>query len=343
MKKYSFLLSGLALLMLGAGTVNAETTNVVNGSSLAVTKSFDLMEGVLAPKTDFTFTVTSQKLAIPNEHKDGLDVYEGIIEGLDNSSKVISYENTDTQTTKVKNISFDFSNVKYEKPGIYRYLVTETKGNTPGVTYSEKKYIVDVYVLNENKQLKPTYIVSHEEGQTTKEPIKFDNKFKTTSLQVKKSVKGNAGDRNKEFNFKITLNANEYYATGSVIKAKINKKDGSVSEQKLVIGENNVKLKDSEFLTIDKMPIGITYKVTEDMVDGYQQTATLDNDGNGINQAEDYKFTDQVSDDTPDEITVTNTKNVNTPTGVAMTIAPYAAVTLVGVGGALYLLKKKKA
>ncbi|WP_419579877.1 QVPTGV class sortase B protein-sorting domain-containing protein [Streptococcus suis] len=40
---------------------------------------------------------------------------------------------------------------------------------------------------------------------------------------------------------------------------------------------------------------------------------------------------------------VTNNKNINTPTGVAMAIAPYAVMTLVGIGGVLYFVKNKKA
>ncbi|HHT7728016.1 TPA: hypothetical protein ACT2FE_000443 [Streptococcus suis] len=79
MKKYSFLVSGLALMMLATGTVKAEETPVVNGSSLQVTKSFGLTEGVLSPTTNFTFSIASQNLATSTETKDGLTVYPGIV------------------------------------------------------------------------------------------------------------------------------------------------------------------------------------------------------------------------------------------------------------------------
>ncbi|HEL2202738.1 TPA: QVPTGV class sortase B protein-sorting domain-containing protein [Streptococcus suis] len=342
MKKYSFLVSGLALMMLATGTVKAEETPVVNGSSLQVTKSFELTEGVLSPATDFTFSITPQNLADSTETKDGLTVYSGIVVGME-TQKTISYSNTDTMKTKDKTTDFDFSKVAYSKPGVYRYLVTETSGNTPGVTYSNKKYVVDVYALSEGDAIKPKYIISRQENSNAKEPIKFDNALKTTALTVTKKVTGNAGDKNKEFEFKLTLTANELYKSGS-IEAKINKKGDLVDSKQFSIGENTFKLKDGERLDIAKLPIGITYKVEEIGSEDYQKTATIDKDTNdGVDKQEAYAFAEQISDATSDAIVVTNNKNINTPTGVAMAIAPYAVMTLVGIGGVLYFVKNKKA
>ncbi|HEM5145037.1 TPA: QVPTGV class sortase B protein-sorting domain-containing protein [Streptococcus suis] len=342
MKKYSFLVSGLALMMLATGTVKAEETPVVNGSSLQVTKSFGLTEGVLSPATDFTFSITPQNVADSTETKDGLTVYSGIVNDMV-TQKTISYSNTDTMETKDKTTDFDFSGVNYPKPGVYRYLVTETSGNTPGVTYSNKKYVVDVYVLSEGDTIKPKYIISRQEGSEAKEPIKFDNALKTTALTVTKKVTGNAGDKNKEFEFKLTLTANELYKSGS-IEAKINKKGDLVDSKQFSIGENTFKLKDGERLDIAKLPIGVTYKVEEIGSEDYQKTATIDKDTNdGVDKQEAYAFAEQTSDATSDAIVVTNNKNINTPTGVAMAIAPYAVMTLVGIGGVLYFVKNKKA
>ncbi|MFI3082537.1 QVPTGV class sortase B protein-sorting domain-containing protein [Streptococcus sp. 2022WUSS135] len=338
MKKYSFLVSGLALMMLATGTVKAEETPVVNGSSLRVTKSFELTEGVLSPATDFTFSITPQNVADSTETKDGLTVYSGIVNDMV-TQKTILYSNTDTMETKDKTTDFDFSGVNYPKPGVYRYLVTETSGNTPGVTYSTKKYVVDVYALDEAGTIKPKYIVSRQEGGEAKEPIKFDNALKTTSLTVKKSVTGNAGDKNKEFGFTITLKADDHYKNGSKIFAKVNDKTGTSTDKELSMGANQFTLKDGESLSIDKLPIGITYKVEENKLEDYKVSAELTEN----NQAKTYNFTEQISDETPDTIVVTNNKNINTPTGVAMAIAPYAVMTLVGIGGVLYFVKNKKA
>ncbi|HEL2325006.1 TPA: QVPTGV class sortase B protein-sorting domain-containing protein [Streptococcus suis] len=340
MKKYSFLVSGLALMMLATGTVKAEeisNSNVVNGTSLNVTKSLELVDKVLVPNTTFTFTITG----VSNEKettKDGLNVYVGLTDGLE-TSKTVSYTNKDTIASKEKTVAFDFSRVNYPTPGIYRYKVTETAGNTPGVSYSEQKYVVDVYALSEGDAIKPKYIISRQEGSDAKEPIKFNNGLKTTALTISKKVTGNAGDKNKDFGFTITLKADSHYENGSKIFAKFNDKTGKSTDKELSMGANQFTLKDGESLSIDKLPIGITYKVEENKLEDYKVSAELTEN----NQGKTYNFTEQISDETPDTIVVTNNKNIDTPTGVAMTIAPYAVMTLVGIGGVLYFVKNKKA
>ncbi|CYU97543.1 QVPTGV class sortase B protein-sorting domain-containing protein [Streptococcus suis] len=341
MKKYSFLVSGLALMMLVTGTVKAEeisNSNVVNGTSLNVTKSLDVVDKVLVPNTTFTFTISG----VSSENgttKDGLTVHEGLTAGLE-TSKTVSYTNKDTIASKEQTVAFDFSRVNYPTPGIYRYKVTETAGNTPGVSYSDQKYVVDVYALSEGDAIKPKYIISRQEGSDTKEPIKFNNGLKTTALTISKKVTGNAGDKNKDFGFTITLKADSHYENGSKIFAKFNDKTGKSTDKELSIGENQFTLKDGESLSIDKLPIGITYKVEENKSEDYKVSAELTEN----NQAKPYNLGEDIkSDATSDAIVVTNNKNIDTPTGVAMTIAPYAVMTLVGIGGVLYFVKNKKA
>ncbi|ASW50424.2 QVPTGV class sortase B protein-sorting domain-containing protein [Streptococcus suis] len=338
MKKYSFLVSGLALMMLATGTVKAETASQMTEGVLSIEKVVNIGESLM-PNAEFTFDVESVNVA--GETKDNLAVYSGIVEGIEKTSA--SYTNGDK--TESKNASINFNGVKFSNVGIYRYKVTEKQGMVPGVTYDKTSYIIDVYVVkNEQESLVPKYIVSYQENQKEKKPVQFNNQLKTTSLTVKKSVTGNAGDKNKDFGFTITLKADQFYKESEKISAKLVDKRGSITERQLLVGVNKFTLKDGESLSIDKLPIGITYKVEEDVVEGYQQTATIDKDGMaGTATPEAYNFTEQVSDDTPDAIVVTNNKNIDTPTGVAMTIAPYAVMTLVGIGGVLYFVKNKKA
>ncbi|HEL1089785.1 TPA: hypothetical protein TVG31_002006, partial [Streptococcus equi subsp. zooepidemicus] len=83
MKKYSFLLSGLVFLMLGARTANAETVNpVTDGAKLSISKELNLAEDVLSPKTTFNFTIASDDSVVDGEQKEGLKIYKGKIDGL---------------------------------------------------------------------------------------------------------------------------------------------------------------------------------------------------------------------------------------------------------------------
>ncbi|OTN86663.1 QVPTGV class sortase B protein-sorting domain-containing protein [Enterococcus faecium] len=348
--KYSSLLvSGLVLATFATSTVNAdEANNVVNGGQLKITKNFDLRSGVLSPKADFAFTVSSVTPS-PGEEKDGLTVFSGITTGLKESK--VSYDNNSTTNNKTKTTTVDFSGVNYPKPGIYRYTIKENAGSVPGVSYDTKGYTVDVYVLadDENGHItyKPRYIVSHDSTKTAKEPVVFNNEFKTTSLKVSKKVTGNAGDRNKEFTFSINLNDvadNKTYELGNV-EMTITKKDGSSSKIQVPVTNKPTAftLKDGESATIDKLPIGIHYSVGETQVDGYKQSATINKDTSKSTTTEYSLGDDELSSGTAAEIIVTNTKDSTTPTGVSMTIVPYVGLTIIALGGVLYVLKKRKA
>lgn len=336
MKYSSLLVSGLALATFATTTVSADDTGVANGGELTITKDFGLTDGVLSPNTTFTFDIQGDDTATGS--KDGLNIYSGTNYTTGLSTATVNYDNNSNASSKTKTAVVDFTKVTYDKPGIYRYTVSEQQGNVPGVTYDRKQYTVDVYVLTQTDgTYKPQYIVSNENGSTSKKPVKFDNTIQTTSLKVTKKVTGNAGDKNKDFTFSIKLEDNSganRYQTGKV-SMTITKKDGTQKQVEVNLGtETSFKLKDGESATIDKLPQGIQYVVTETQVDGYKQSATTTTGtytlGTGV-----------TSDDTPDEIVVTNDKSSTTPTGVAMTIAPYVGLTILALGGVLYVLKKK--
>lgn len=344
MKYSSLLVSGLALATFATTTVSADDTGVANGGQLIITKDFGLTDGVLSPKVTFTFDVKGDDNA--SGEKDGLHVYPGTnyTNGLDTAT--VTYDNNSNTGTKQRTTTVDFSKVTYDKPGIYRYTVTEQTGNIPGVTYDTKTYTVDVYVLQENGTYAPKYVVSSEKDTQDKKPIQFNNQIKTTRLKVSKEVTGNAGDKNKEFTFSIKLedkNTNKYYENGKV-SMTITKKDGQTENVEVSLGaEQTFTLKDGESATIDKLPQGIEYTVNETGDDGYKQSATI-NKNTTASTTEAYTLgTGVTSDETADEIVVTNTKDSTTPTGVAMTVAPYVGLTILALGGVLYVLKKRKA
>ena len=345
MKYSSLLVSGLALATFATTTVSADDTGVANGGQLIITKDFGLADGVLSPKTTFTFDIKGDDTATGS--KDGLTIYSGTNYTTGLSTATVNYDNNSNVSSKTQTAVVDFTKVTYDKPGIYRYTVSEQQGNVPGVTYDKKQYTVDVYVLAQiDGTYKPQYIVSNENGSTSKKPVKFDNTIQTTSLKVTKKVTGNAGDKNKDFTFSIKLEDNSSancYQAGKV-SMTITKKDGQTENVEVSLGaEQTFTLKDGESATIDKLPQGIEYTVNETEDEGYKQSATI-NKNTTASTTEAYTLgTGVTSDETADEIVVTNTKDSTTPTGVAMTVAPYVGLTILALGGVLYVLKKRKA
>ncbi|MGZ7281807.1 FCT-2 pilus major pilin FctA/T1, partial [Streptococcus pyogenes] len=83
---------------------------------------------------------------------------------------------------------------------------------------------------NEEQQ-KPvaTYIVGYKEG--SKVPIQFKNSLDSTTLTVKKKVSGTGGDRSKDFNFGLTLKANQYYKASEKVMIEKTTKGGQAPVQ----------------------------------------------------------------------------------------------------------------
>ncbi|MFA1310813.1 hypothetical protein BBG06_08025 [Streptococcus dysgalactiae subsp. equisimilis] len=342
MKKYKALLaSSIVIAAFAAANTARAAEPVPEGSTVEIKKTVDLTDDkVLMPKTSFNFTVEPDNTA--KGTKDNLTIYPG--KTLLGQVIKVEYTNDDKINNKEKKVQVDFTDVKFDKPGIYRYLVKEADGNTPGIIYDKKEYTIDVYVLNgENGQLVAKYVVSHDkDNKDAKKPIQFNNKLKTTSLTVKKIVTGNAGDRDHEFEFTLELIPNAEFEKGKTLTFTKQGKDNTKTDVVATIGEpTKFKLKDGESLTLDKLPIGISYKINETDAKGYIASAQLTEVGKG---AVEYNLGDEKeSDNTADTIEVTNNKEGIIPTGVVNTIAPFAALAIVAIGGSLYFVKRKKA
>lgn len=344
MKKCKVFLTSAMLVaaVAGANTVRADDA-VVKGATVTIKKTVNLTdEETLMPNTSFNFTV--EPVASASGEKDNLTIYPD--EALPKQAIKVEYTNSDKTKDKEKEAKVDFSSVVFPKAGIYRYIVKETDNKIPGITYDVKEYEVDVYAYdNGNGKIVTNYVVSHEKGKEAKEPIQFNNKLKTTTLTIHKIVTGNAGDRERDFDFTLELLANEQFAKEQKVtltKQSKGEKPGATTSVVATIGEaTSFKLKDGESVVLDKLPIGISYKVNETKVDGYTTTAQL---LEATKEATEYKLdTEQKSDDTADTITVTNNKEGIVPTGVVNTIAPFAALAIVAIGGSLYFVKRKKA
>ncbi|MGT2934573.1 QVPTGV class sortase B protein-sorting domain-containing protein [Streptococcus castoreus] len=346
-KSYSVLVAGLLFSGILAPSVCAEGGKVPESSVLEIQKTFDIKnDNNITPKTEFTFSIEPKTGT--SGTKDGFTVYQGV-ELPENEKRLkVMYENTDKMLNKVKKVTFDFKKVTFNQPGIYRYTVKENRGSFAGITYDAKTYTVDVYVLQNDKGVnEPKYIVSNDDKKPdAKTPISFTNSIKTTSLKIEKKVTGTAGDRNKDFNFSLTLEPNDQYSAGQKLTLKKTTKDGNTEDIDVLVGtKKEFTLKDGESVNLSNLPYGISYSVDETSVDGYRQSAQIvETNEDSTAYTGTYSLgTKKLSDDTADVITVTNNKEGIVPTGVVSTIAPYAALMLVAMGGAVYLVKKKKA
>lgn len=289
----------------------------------------------------------------------------------DENALVKDYDNLTEKYAK-KTATLDFSKCRFTEPGIYRYIVTESGTNQAVTNDADATRVVDVYVNDasgegENKLEIAGYVLhssadeditfGENNGSTDTNVASksqgFTNSYDTSDILIAKQVSGNQASRDKYFEFtvKITdavpgtvydVDLSNADATTKTNAATITANEGKTNPAKLTVGADGTVtqkfyLAHRQSITIQGVAKDSKYKVTENAED-YKSTAAdaIDNaEGKG----------DATSGTVASEDIHTgylNTRNGVIPTGVIMTVAPFAAVTLLGGAGAVTMVMKKK-
>lgn len=174
------------------------------------------------------------------------------------------------------------------------------------------------YTVTENayKDYKPSdngkYNGKIETGKTGEISVvnTYDEKY---DISVSKTVKGNQGDKSKNFEFVLKLTGSD----GLVVPGSVDvEKNGNFETMKVVDGEVKFTLSHGEKIIFKKLPAGAKYEVTETVTDGYKMTC--DNNSGVLRTNANIGFV--------------NTKNVGIPTA-AMTNTGIITAIAVCCGG----------
>lgn len=284
----------------------------------------------------------------------------------------LSYTNNDNSSSLTKGFVIDFSSVPFNAPGYYRYTVKESAASTgvndnTSVSYNTGNvafYYIDVYVqTNETSgNLEIVSIIVTETGNysvsedtdndgygdvtgkknatpgsnntvTGNSQAKFENTFNTYDLTVSKTVTGNQGDREKSFTFKVTF-------TGLVAGETYHYTKGSSTEEFTGGQEVTITLKHGESIIFEDLPNGATYQIVEQEATDYKTaTGTAPSDWSSVS---DTKTASGSINKAAASANFYNYKSGVIPTGILLTIAPFAVLMLVGLVGATVILKKRK-
>lgn len=262
-----------------------------------------------------------------------------------------------------KTSTVDFSEVTFTEPGIYRYVITEAGRNQAVTNDTNDKRYLDVYVIDERGVLKVSGYILHatdsEVGmgesqgsdgtQTDNKSQGFTNTYDTSNLTFKKEVSGNQASHDKYFEFTVEIknavpetvyNVDIQGATptsgsnAATIEANVNKAnvtkltvdtDGKVTQK--------FYLQHGQYITIQGIAKDTKYDVTENKEDYKSEAAAVEN----------YKDpTTGTVASTDLKTSYLNTRAGSIPTGVIMTVAPFAAVTLLGAAGMVTIKMRKK-
>lgn len=311
-----------AVILAGALAAFAGLTASAEVSSVSFSKTVNAGENVLAPETSFKFAVAPETVANGTKDVNGAPVYAGVPGGASFA------ENADTITftpgdelTKSTDISLNAS--AFTTPGIYRYKVTENGGTYDGMTYSSQVYYLDLYVINgaSGPVIDAVVVLDSNGDKIADGNFNFTNTYTTNKLSVKKVITGNQANKGSKWDITVTVSGaeGEKYSTN---------KDGVT----LTSGTpTTVSLGNNEELVVNGLSGKDVFTVVEDKAntDGYTTTYTVDNDTKD-------SVSDVLEGNADKTVVITNSKDVITPTGIVMSIAPY--ILLVALAGALAVL-----
>ncbi len=321
-------------------------------------KKFEILAGVNAEKV--TMAGVGSETANTITYAPGDDTLQ------DNNTLVKDY-NQETQKYAKKTATLDFSACVFTEPGVYRYVITES-GTNQGVTNDrDLTRVVDVYVnddstATEKKLTIDGYVLHSDEdditmgdnnGTVNTDPTGksqgFTNTYDTSDLTIRKEVSGNQASHDKYFEFTVVITdakAGTVYqvdltgadATSGTNSATITANTGKANPTTLTVGEDGTVtqkfyLQHGQEIKIQGLAKDTKYNVTENAED-YKSTAA------GVTGYTDAVSGTIVSDDL--KTSYLNTRAGVIPTGVVMTVAPFAAVTLLGGIGAVSIIMKKK-
>ena len=175
-KKFIRILAvGLALIMCLAMAVPAfaEDPSAETGKTAGVVwfdKDLVMPKDATVPDVKFNFTLSTNTRG-NGITVEGWEVHTGILnlKGESAGNLKTAYDVTFTAThpttpgttdNKVtdkasekyatESFSIDFTGIDWPEPGIYRYMITETQGSDKGITYTNKVFYIDVYVVSDD-------------------------------------------------------------------------------------------------------------------------------------------------------------------------------------------------
>lgn len=226
---------------------------------------------------------------------------------------------------------------KFDTVGVYTYTITENDTNVAGVTYRTAAITLVLTVIEKADGQKVIAAVHCEtpvdpkttEGTGSTKTDTFENTYKANALTIEKSVTGNLGDKQKEWNFTVTFTA----PSGDTVKGTIGCSDETKAiapgEEGWTTKTATFTLKDSESITFNNIPYGTKYTIAEAEAnkDGYTTSGLVDT-------------AKELKEDTTE--TIVNNKDMTPDTGISLDSLPYILIVAVVLAASVVMIVNKR-
>ena len=357
------LLAFALLIGTTAITASAETTYTPIGGSTTLVKNLVVDKDANIPDITFNYTIrrgtpkdaTATTIEILESPLGGGTIGTAVFSNADTANTIngIPSDADPTQPTAgkkyaQKTVSISFPVGTFTKPGVYRFVINETNNNLPGVTYdSNPTRYLDVFVVaDDNNVLSVNSYVLRDaatdigtNGEYVEDPgVKssgYTNSLTQYDFDFSKTISGNQADKNKRFNFTLTITgANP--GTYPIIAHDVEGNPTSITVGANGTATGEYSLTDGSTVKIIGLNAGAVCTVSENAED-YTATHSLDG-----NEAVSGNSSGAVTLNSDHSVAFTNTRNGVIPTGVIMTIAPFAIGICVFGAVIIFIISRRK-
>lgn len=304
----------------------------VNDNKVTITSTLTMNKNAVEPNVEFGYSIAPAETSELTSTSNNMPVSAGVPGAVTLPSSPVNFsaqglhsqDNADGITkTITAELSAGLNTSMFTAPGIYRYKITQMPPQLDGLEVTYKELFLDVYVENGDSGLVANGCTLSAAAGSGDKTSGFENQYVTNKLTIKKIVAGNQGDKNKDFQFTVSLSG----ATDETYKYVKVKKDGTSTPEDVANSGStvSVNLRDGDYIIFYGLSSEDTYAVTEGdyKKEGYETSYKIGETGNEIKSNTIPAKGIGTSDTT---VTFTNTKEATVPTDVIRTVVPYAAI-----------------
>lgn len=302
----------------------------VTGNTVTITSTLIMNKDAVEPNAKFEYSISPAGTSELTSTS-GMPVTPGVLDAVTLPSSSVNFsaqglhsvDNTDDTKTITAHLSASLDISKFKAPGIYRYKITQTPPPLDGLNVTYKELFLDVYVENGSSGYVVGGCTLSVKAGSGEKAAGFVNKYATHKLTITKVVAGNQGDKNKDFDFTVTIKGTdgETYKYATV-------KDGTTTPNEVKAASGTairVSLKNGESVIFYGLSSEDKFAVTEADYhsEGYKTSYKI---GDDTSSTEGNSIAAKGIGTSDTTVTFTNTKEATVPTDVIRTVVPYAAI-----------------
>lgn len=241
-----------------------EETNLPEGYSLS---SITNSEGVLTEQSIIEVKATNKY----NVNGSVALQAKKVLRGKELTSGQFTFELLDSTGKVLDTVKNDgsgdvyFNTIPLSQAGVFNYKIREVRGSENGITYDTHEETVRVNVTDDGRGTLTPQVTYDADGAVftnSYTPQEVPPTVATSDVTIAKKLEGTTTGR--LFNVKI-----EVLKAGKPVENKFNYTSSVAGKNGSIVSGDKVGIQGNEVITITKVPVGATVKITEDEYKGF--------------------------------------------------------------------------